>query len=87
MIAQAYANNGARVYIAARRREVLEKTVATWGPALAHSKGKLIPVEVDITDKASIKNLVQQISSKEKTVDVLVNSAVSYISFMTRLRY
>jgi NADP-dependent 3-hydroxy acid dehydrogenase YdfG len=77
MITQAYANNGARVYIAGRRREVLENTAATWGSSLAHPKGKIIPLECDITDKASIQNLVQQIEGKEKWVDVLVNNAVS----------
>jgi NADP-dependent 3-hydroxy acid dehydrogenase YdfG len=77
MIAQAYANNGARVYITGRRRDVLENTASTWGSSLAHPKGKLIPLECDITDKSSIQNLVRQISNKEKWVDILVNNAVS----------
>jgi NAD(P)-dependent dehydrogenase (short-subunit alcohol dehydrogenase family) len=75
MIAQAYANNGARVYIASRRQEALDTAVKSWGSTLAHPKGKLIPLQVDITDKASIKKLVEEISSKESHVDVLVNNA------------
>jgi NAD(P)-dependent dehydrogenase (short-subunit alcohol dehydrogenase family) len=75
MIAQAYANNGARVYITSRRQEALDTAVSSWGSTLAHPKGKLIPIEADITDKASIQNLVKQIGAKESHVDVLVNNA------------
>jgi NAD(P)-dependent dehydrogenase (short-subunit alcohol dehydrogenase family) len=75
MIAQAFANNGARVYITGRRREVLDQAVKTWGSSLAHSKGQLIPIECDITNKDSIKSLVEEIQKREKQVDVLVNNA------------
>jgi len=76
MIAQAFANNGARVYIASRRRSVLDNAVDTWGNTLAHPQGKLIAVECDITDKHSITNLVEELRRQgEKNVDVLVNNA------------
>jgi NAD(P)-dependent dehydrogenase (short-subunit alcohol dehydrogenase family) len=75
MIAQAFANNGARVYIASRRKEVLEQSTKVWGSSLLHPKGRIIPMQVDISDKGSIQSLVQEISSKEKWVDVLVNNA------------
>lgn len=75
MIAQAYANNGARVYITGRRQDVLNNTVKTWGSSLAHPKGKLIAIPSDITSKASIQELVQEISKNEKHVDILVNNA------------
>lgn len=75
MIAQAFANNGARVYITGRRPEVLEQTTKAWGKSLLHPRGQLIPVPADITDKASIEHLFKEISKNEKHVDVLVNNA------------
>ncbi|KAI0682644.1 NAD(P)-binding protein [Earliella scabrosa] len=75
MIAQAFANNGARVYITGRRPEALETAVKTWGKKLSHPRGQLIPVPADVTDKASIDNLVNEVSRNEKHVDVLVNNA------------
>lgn len=75
MIAQGFANNGARVYIVGRRAEALENAVKTWGKDLAHPKGELIPLTADITDKASIEKLAKEISSREKKLDVLVNNA------------
>ncbi|OAX44071.1 NAD(P)-binding protein [Rhizopogon vinicolor AM-OR11-026] len=41
MIAQAFANNGAKVYITSRRREVLERTAKRWGSSLAHPQGRI----------------------------------------------
>ncbi|KAG1755405.1 hypothetical protein EDB19DRAFT_1955167 [Suillus lakei] len=75
MIAQAFANNGAKVYITSRRQDVLEHTAKQWGSSLAHPKGKLIPVACDVTSKDSIKNLVQEISKQEDRIDLLVNNA------------
>ena len=75
MIAQAYANNGARVYITSRREDVLNTTAKKWGTSLAHPRGKLIPLPCDITSKPSIQHLVQEIGKREKHVDVLVNDA------------
>ncbi|TCD64059.1 hypothetical protein EIP91_004567 [Steccherinum ochraceum] len=75
MIAQAFANNGARVYIVGRRAEALQAAVDKWGSSLAHPKGKMIPLTADITDKASIEKLAKEIGGKEKKVDVLVNNA------------
>ncbi|KIK58335.1 hypothetical protein GYMLUDRAFT_1006896 [Collybiopsis luxurians FD-317 M1] len=76
MIAQAFANNGAKVYITSRRKSVLENAVNTWGSSLAHPKGKLIPLECDITDKNSISNLVKEVKGRGETnVDVLVNNS------------
>ena len=75
MIAQAFANNGARVYIASRHQDVLEQSTKIWGGSLIHPKGQIIPVQVDITDKNSIQSLVKDISAKEKWIDVLVNNA------------
>lgn len=75
MIAQAFANNGARVYIVGRRAEALENSVETWGRSLANPNGKLISTTADITNKESIQALAKEISEKEKKLDVLVNNA------------
>jgi NAD(P)-dependent dehydrogenase (short-subunit alcohol dehydrogenase family) len=75
MIAQAFANNGARVYIVGRRADALQNAVENWGKFLEHPKGQLIPLTADITDKASIENLAKEIGSREKKLDVLVNNA------------
>lgn len=53
MIAQTFANNGAKVYITSRRQDVLEHIAKQWGPSLAHPKGKIIPVTCDVTSKDS----------------------------------
>jgi NADP-dependent 3-hydroxy acid dehydrogenase YdfG len=75
MISQAYANNGARVYITGHRKDVLGTTTSTWGSSFAHPKGQIIPLVADITDKESIRSLVHEVGSKEKWVDILVNNA------------
>ena len=75
MIAQAFANNGARVYIAGRRQDALENAVNVWGKSLANPSGKLIPIQADITDKDSIERLAQHVAGREKKLDVLVNNA------------
>ncbi|KAG6336480.1 hypothetical protein ID866_2594 [Astraeus odoratus] len=75
MIAQAFANNGAKVYVTSRRQDVLEETANRWGSSLAHSHGRLIPVVCDVTSKASIRQLVDEIAKNESRVDVLVNNA------------
>ncbi|KAG2156348.1 hypothetical protein DEU56DRAFT_231454 [Suillus clintonianus] len=75
MIAQAFANNGAKVYITSRRQDVLEHAAKQWGSSLAHPKGKLIPVTCDVMSKESIKQLVQEITKNEDHIDLLVNNA------------
>ena len=77
VIAQAFANNGAKVYITSRRREVLERTEKEWRSSFPHLQGKLIPVVCDITSKDSIRRLVDEIGKKEDHVDLLVNNAGS----------
>jgi len=75
MAAQALANNGARVYITGRRKDVLEQTVKTHGANLAHPKGQIIPIVADITSKSDVLNFVHEVSKHEKKLDLLVNSA------------
>ncbi|KAH9939232.1 NAD-P-binding protein [Epithele typhae] len=75
MIAQAFANNGARVYIAGRRQDTLNSAAERWGKALTHPQGQIVPISADCTDKASIEQLVRAVAAKEQRVDVLVNNA------------
>jgi NAD(P)-dependent dehydrogenase (short-subunit alcohol dehydrogenase family) len=73
MITQALVANGAKVYITSRREEVLKKTeelYAGGGP------GQIIPLVGDVSDKADIKRLYDEISAKEpKGIQLLVNNA------------
>ncbi|KAH7930695.1 NAD(P)-binding protein [Leucogyrophana mollusca] len=75
MIAQAFANNGAKVYITARRTDVLEQAVKQWGSSLQHPRGQLIALPCDVTSKDSIQQLVQEIEKNDNHVDLLVNNA------------
>ncbi|KAH7930696.1 NAD(P)-binding protein [Leucogyrophana mollusca] len=75
MIAQAFANNGAKVYITSRRTDVLTRAVKHWGSSLQHPRGQLVPLACDITSKDSIQQLVQEIEKHEDHVDLLVNNA------------
>ncbi len=75
MIAQGFANNGARVYIVGRRLEVLEDAVKTWGHSLVHAKGKIIPIQGDVSEKEGIQKVVEAVKCSEDHVDVLVNNA------------
>lgn len=75
MIAQTFANNGARVYILGRRTEALQSVVATWSQSLFHPKGSIIGVRADVTNKEEIQKVVDEIGKKEGRVDVLVNNA------------
>ncbi|KZS95844.1 NAD(P)-binding protein [Sistotremastrum niveocremeum HHB9708] len=75
MAAQALANNGARVYITSRRQDTLAQTVKVHGSSLVHPRGEIIALPLDVTSKQSIADLVQEISTREKHVDLLINSA------------
>ncbi|KIM63699.1 hypothetical protein SCLCIDRAFT_15512 [Scleroderma citrinum Foug A] len=77
ILAQAFAKNGAKVYITSRRRDDLEKAAKYWGsPLHILTEGKLkVPVICDVTSKDSIRQLVDDIRKNETRVDVLVNNA------------
>ncbi|CAE7181672.1 unnamed protein product [Rhizoctonia solani] len=72
MIARALAANGAKVYVSSRRNEVIEGAAEEHGP---QTGGEIIPLELDVTDKASIKNAVQVIQKNEGKLDLLFNNA------------
>ena len=68
--ANALASNGAKVYITGRRAEVLQQAETKH-----ESGGSIVALPMDVTSKDSIKNAVEEVSSKEKCVNLLVNNA------------
>lgn len=69
--AKALAANGVKVYVTGRRAEKL-KDAELQDSA---SGGAIIGVQMDITDKDSIKSVVRHISEKEIYLNLLVNNA------------
>ncbi|ATY60718.1 short chain dehydrogenase reductase family [Cordyceps militaris] len=72
MAAQALAANGAKVYICGRTQEKLQNASDKHE---AQAAGQLIPVTADISSKAGILALVQEIERREAYVCLLVNAA------------
>jgi NAD(P)-dependent dehydrogenase (short-subunit alcohol dehydrogenase family) len=72
MATQALAVNGAKVYITGRTGEKLDRVVELYGKNIP---GEIIPITADITDKKSIEKLVQEISSRESHLSILINNA------------
>jgi len=67
IIAKAFAANGAKVYITGRRLEVLQKSAAA-------TEG-LHVLQLDVTDKESIRKAVAHVEATDKKLDILVNCA------------
>ncbi|KAK2630563.1 hypothetical protein QTJ16_001383 [Diplocarpon rosae] len=72
MATQALAVNGAKVYIVGRTEEKLQSVVKNHGQNIA---GEIIPLVADVTSKEEIANLVKEIESREKRLDILINNA------------
>lgn len=78
MATQALAVNGAKVYITGRTKEKLDRVVELYSKDIP---GEIIAMPADITSKESIQKLVDEISSKESKLDILINNAgISSIS-------
>lgn len=71
MTANALAANGVKVYITGRRLEPLQKAEKKDSV----SGGQIIAVQLDVTDKDSIKKFAGDMASKEKYINLLVNNA------------
>lgn len=67
-IARRFVNQGHRVIAAARRTDRLAALAAETGP-------NLLPVELDVTDKASIDRMLARLPADWQAIDVLVNNA------------
>jgi NAD(P)-dependent dehydrogenase (short-subunit alcohol dehydrogenase family) len=70
-VALAFLQNGYRVVLAGRRKEMLEKAVAEAGPAGA--RGLVVPT--DVTDPQSIRALFARTKEAFGRLDVLFNNA------------
>lgn len=72
MATQALAVNGAKVYITGRTKEKLDRVVELYSKDIP---GEIIAIPADVTSKESIQKLVDEISSKESKLDILINNA------------
>lgn len=73
MSAQALAANGAKVYITGRRQEALEKAAKSHDPS---EGGSIIPIgPYDVTKKGDLEKLSDELSSKEKYINLLICAA------------
>lgn len=72
MATQALAVNGAKVYICGRTEEKLDTVAKTYNQDIS---GQIIPITADISTKDGISKLYNELSSKEKRVDILINNA------------
>jgi len=73
MSAQALAANGAKVYITGRRKEVLETAAKSHSPS---EGGQIIPLgPCDVTKKDDLENLYQELSKREKHINLLIAAA------------
>jgi NAD(P)-dependent dehydrogenase (short-subunit alcohol dehydrogenase family) len=70
MIARAYVENGAKVYITARKAEEAEKTARE----LSQS-GECIAIPADLSSMEEIERFAREIERREKKIDILVNNA------------
>jgi NAD(P)-dependent dehydrogenase (short-subunit alcohol dehydrogenase family) len=84
MATQALAVNGAKVYIVGRTGEKLERAAETYGKNIP---GQIIPITADVTSKSEIAKLVDEITSREKCLCILINNAgISQATFQTEAK-
>ncbi|KAI9106047.1 hypothetical protein DFS34DRAFT_601962 [Phlyctochytrium arcticum] len=72
MIAASLVQNGAKVYIASRKKEVVEETAKE---LTAMGPGQCIPLQADLGTRAQAEALAKQISDREQKLHILVNNA------------
>ncbi|KAG6841696.1 hypothetical protein C0991_007966 [Blastosporella zonata] len=72
-ITQGLAAAGAKVYITGRRVDVLQKVADSWNAQ--KTGGEIVPLQMDVTDKASIAAGKKFIEEKEGKLHILVNNA------------
>ncbi|MCL4147864.1 UNVERIFIED_CONTAM: hypothetical protein GTU68_024852 [Idotea baltica] len=70
MIAQAYIENGVKVYISSRKAAVCEAVASELSKI-----GTCIAIPADLSSEEGRKNLVTEITKREKSLDILVNNA------------
>ncbi len=67
-MARKFIKTGHKVIATGRRKDRLDDLATELGAAL-------LPIEMDVTDKASIKNALSALSSSWQEIDVLINNA------------
>ncbi|KAE8538170.1 hypothetical protein D1P53_005508 [Cryptococcus gattii VGV] len=72
--ATALAENGAKVYITGRREQPLKAAVEGYAKSGNQRNGTIIAVQADVSTKEGIQRFVEEIKSKEKWVNVLINN-------------
>lgn len=86
MQAQGLAAAGAKVYIVGRTLEVLEKSCQLYSTS-KEGGGSMHPLQGDVTDKASIKKLANEIEKAEgkvSEVDCLESSRILWKTSLVR---
>ncbi|ETW81782.1 hypothetical protein HETIRDRAFT_444923 [Heterobasidion irregulare TC 32-1] len=72
MIASGLATNGAKVYIASRRKDVVQKVADEWR---SQGPGTIIALSMDVTDRDSILEAKKVIQQADGKLHILVNNA------------
>jgi 3-hydroxy acid dehydrogenase / malonic semialdehyde reductase len=67
-VARRFAADGARVVVAARRAERVQELASELGP-------QVLPLSLDVSDRAAVEAAVAQLPAEFKAVDLLVNNA------------
>ena len=67
-VARRFAADGARVVVAARRRDRIEELAAELGP-------QALPLELDVRDRPAVAAAVEALPGEFRAVDLLVNNA------------
>ena len=68
IIAKAFIEQGAKVYISSRKAAACEETAAELGP-------NCIPLPQDVSTVAGCKALAEALAAREERLDILVNNA------------
>ncbi|PWN99274.1 putative NADPH-dependent beta-ketoacyl reductase [Tilletiopsis washingtonensis] len=78
MMAATLVRNGAKVYIASRKMDELEKQaklMAPLSPSGAVSGPACIPIQANVDSKAGCDALAAAVAEKEKRLDILINNS------------
>jgi len=74
-----FAKGGSNLILLARRQEALQKAAeqaaAAYKASGATGGGKIVTIQLDVSDRAAVKNLWYKIPEELRAVDVLVNNA------------
>lgn len=70
MIARGYVENGAKVYIASRKKDVCEDVAADFSRF-----GTCVAIAADLSTEPACRTLAEEIAEREGKLDILVNNA------------